>query len=281
MKLRHLLPVLLFFCFLVRLAHAGNVTLETDTMRWVIGADGTNVSLWDKTENREYLDTEKPSSCARVKAGGELVPAESARFDGRTLTLSFQNGAVAAEIEVTPRPGALILEDYAHAKARGAKIYAEVVGYGATCDAHHVTAPDPEATHIARAISESLINLCDIDYTRVYLNAHGTGTPLNDKTETAAIKKALGEDAKKIRISSIKSMTGHMLGAAGAVEAIACIKALESGIIPPTINLNEPDPECDLDYTPNTAVTANPEIALSTSLGFGGHNACVAFKKAE
>ena len=110
MKLRHLLPALLFFCFLVRSAHAGNVTLETDTMRWVIGADGTNVSLWDKTENREYLDTETPSSCARVKAGGELVPAESARFDGRTLTLSFQNGAVAAEIEVTPRPGALILE---------------------------------------------------------------------------------------------------------------------------------------------------------------------------
>ena len=175
--------------------------------------------------------------------------------------------------------GALIIEEYEHAKKRGAKIYCEISGYGSTCDAYHVTAPEPEASSAARAIYDADAKESIADMSKVYINAHGTGTPLNDKTETLALKKAYGEDAYKLHISSTKSMTGHMLGAAGAVEAIASIMALNTGIIPPTINLKEPDPECDLDYTPNKAVKADLDMALSISLGFGGHNACVAFKK--
>lgn len=173
----------------------------------------------------------------------------------------------------------LILEEYEHAVARGAKIYAEMTGYGNTCDAHHITAPDPEATQSARAIlmakEESGISSGE----GVYINAHGTGTPLNDKTETLAIKKAFGDEASKVKVSSTKSMTGHMLGAAGAIEAMLSVLALKEGIIPPTINYAEPDPECDLYVTPNKAEKANIKYALSSSLGFGGHNACLAFKK--
>ena len=156
-----------------------------------------------------------------------------------------------------------------------------MTGYGNTDDAHHITAPDPEATQSARAIriamTESGINGGD----GVYVNAHGTGTPLNDKTETVAIKKAFGEDgARKVKVSSTKSMTGHMLGAAGAMEALVAVLSLRDGIIPPTINYAEPDPECDLFVTPNKAVKDDIKFALSSSLGFGGHNACLAFKKA-
>ena len=174
---------------------------------------------------------------------------------------------------------ALILEEYEHAKARGAKIYAEAVGYGSTCDAHHITAPDPEAGGASRAMKQALDEAGYTGAETVYVNAHGTGTPLNDKSETKAVKLALGERAKDAYISSTKSMTGHMLGAAGAVEAIACVKALQEGIIPPTINLKEPDEECDLNYCPNKAVKADIQLAVSNSLGFGGHNACVAFRK--
>lgn len=174
--------------------------------------------------------------------------------------------------------GALILEEYEHAKARGAKIYAEITGYGSTCDAYHVTAPNPEAVASAKAIADAWAET-GLDTDKIYINAHGTSTPLNDKTETMAIKKALGDKAYRAHISSTKSMTGHMLGAAGAVEAIASVLALTSGIIPPTIGYQEPDEECDLDYTPNKAVKADIDVALSTSLGFGGHNACLAFKK--
>ncbi|MFV0313592.1 MAG: beta-ketoacyl-ACP synthase II [Anaerotignum sp.] len=175
--------------------------------------------------------------------------------------------------------GTLILEEYEHAKARGAKIYAEVVGYGSTCDAHHVTAPSPEAKASAKAIKDAAQGLEGIDAQQIYYNAHGTGTPMNDKVETAAIRNAFGKEAEKLHISSTKSMTGHMLGAAGAIEAIAAILAIKHETVPPTINLNEQDPQCDLNYTPNVAVEAPIEGALSTSLGFGGHNACVAFKK--
>lgn len=175
--------------------------------------------------------------------------------------------------------GTLILEEYEHAKARGAKIYAEVVGYGSTCDAHHVTAPSPEAKASAKAIKDAAQGLEGIDVQQIYYNAHGTGTPMNDKVETAAIRNAFGKEAEKLHISSTKSMTGHMLGAAGAIEAIAAILAINHETVPPTINLNEQDPQCDLNYTPNVAVKAPIEGALSTSLGFGGHNACVAFKK--
>ncbi len=175
---------------------------------------------------------------------------------------------------------ALVLEEYEHAVKRGAKIYGEVVGYGSTCDAYHITAPRPDADGGRRAMVEAMKEAGYKAGESVYVNAHGTGTPLNDKGETICIKGALGEeDARKAVISSTKSMTGHMLGAAGAIEAIACLKALETDIIPPTINLLEPDPECDLDYVPNTAREKRIDIALSNSLGFGGHNACLAFRR--
>ena len=178
--------------------------------------------------------------------------------------------------------GALVLEEYEHAVKRGATIYAEVCGYGSTCDAFHVTSPDTEAEASSAAIKECLKEAGEgINAETVYFNAHGTSTPLNDKTETTAIKKAFGEDAYKIHISSTKSMTGHLLGAAGAIEAIAAIQALRFNTVPPTIGFKEADPDCDLDYTPNTAAKTEIKLALSNSLGFGGHNACVAFSKAE
>ena len=173
----------------------------------------------------------------------------------------------------------MVLEEYGHAVARGAKIYAEVVGYGNTNDAHHVTAPDPEAEGPANAIRQAIAEAQMPEDAALYINAHGTSTPLNDKTETLAFKKALGQRAYEAKISSTKSMTGHMLGATGALEALVCALALQNGIVPPTINYKEPDPECDLDYTPNQACKAELGYALSTNLGFGGHNACLAFKK--
>lgn len=175
--------------------------------------------------------------------------------------------------------GMLILEEYEHAVNRGATIYAEICGYGNTCDAHHVTAPDPEAAGAGRCVK---LALEEAEYKKgegLYINAHGTSTPMNDSTETKAFKLALGDEAYKAHISSTKSMTGHMLGATGAVEAIAAVMALREGIIPPTIGYKEPDPECDLDYTPNKAVEADVDLAISTTFGFGGHNACIAFRK--
>ena len=173
--------------------------------------------------------------------------------------------------------GALILEEYERAKARGAKIYAEIAGYGSTCDAYHITAPAPDGESSARALSDAFEETGKLAGV-IYVNAHGTGTQLNDPAETAAIKKAFGERIGDVLVSSTKSMTGHMLGAAGAVEAIVSVLAVKEGLIPPTIGLHEPDPECDLDYVPLTARKADVKTALSVSLGFGGHNACVAFK---
>ncbi|MCF7849232.1 MAG: beta-ACP synthase, partial [Kiritimatiellales bacterium] len=163
---------------------------------------------------------------------------------------------------------------------RGARIYCQAAGYGRTCDAFHITAPAEEAVEAARgmtlAIADAGLNPEDIDY----INAHGTSTPYNDKGETLAIKKALGEElSRKVQISSTKSMTGHMLGAAGGVEAIVCALAIRDGIIPPTINYTTPDPDCDLDYVPNTARESEVKAALSNSLGFGGHNATLCFTK--
>ena len=176
--------------------------------------------------------------------------------------------------------GVLILEEYEHAKARGAKIYGEICGYGSTNDAYHITAPHPDGVGGARAMADALREAGYTGDELVYVNAHGTGTHLNDAIETMALKKAFGEElARKLLISSTKSMTGHMLGAAGAVEAIVSLKALEDGIVPPTINLREADPACDLDYVPGTARTAPVTLALSNSLGFGGHNACLTFRK--
>ena len=173
----------------------------------------------------------------------------------------------------------VMLEEYEHAKARGAKIYAEVVGYGCTNAAYHMTAPNPEAIASAKAIELAAKEGGIAAGRNVYVNAHGTGTPLNDKTETLALKRAFGQGAYELRVSSTKSMTGHMLGAAGGIEAIASILALDEGIVPPTVNYRVKDEECDLDITPNEAVKAELKFALSTSLGFGGHNGCLAFRK--
>ena len=173
----------------------------------------------------------------------------------------------------------LILEEYEHAVARGAHIIAEVCGYGNTCDAHHVTAPRPDGKTQAAAMKQALDEAGYASDDVLYINAHGTGTALNDPAETAAFKLALGDDAYKAHVSSIKGSIGHMLGAAGAAEAVATVLALKNGIVPPTIGLDEIDPECDLDYTPNTPVEAPLTIAISDSLGFGGHNGCVAFRK--
>ena len=175
---------------------------------------------------------------------------------------------------------ALVLEEYEHAKTRGAKIYGEICGYGSTCDAYHITAPHPEARGGTQAMMDAMKEAGCTDNDTIYVNAHGTGTPMNDMIETVVIKRALGEDhAKRSYVSSTKSMTGHMLGAAGAIEALACLFVLNDGIIPPTINLNEQDENCDLNCVPNTAVEAKITLALSNSLGFGGHNACLAFRK--
>ena len=173
----------------------------------------------------------------------------------------------------------LVLEEYEHAVARGAEIIAEVCGYGNTCDAHHVTAPRPDGKTQAAAMKQALDEAGYTSDDVLYINAHGTGTALNDVSETAAFKLALGDDAYKAHISSIKGSIGHLLGAAGAAEAVATVLALKNGIVPPTINLDEVDPECDLDYTPNVPVKADLTMAISDSLGFGGHNGCVAFRK--
>lgn len=173
----------------------------------------------------------------------------------------------------------LVLEEYEHAKARGAEILGEITGYGNTCDAHHVTAPRPDGITQSAAIRIALEESGYTSEDLLYINAHGTGTALNDVSETVAFKLALGEDAYKAHISSTKGSTGHMLGAAGAVEAVATVLALKHGIVPPTINLDEVEPECDLDYTPNNPVSADITLAISDSLGFGGHNGCLAFRK--
>lgn len=175
---------------------------------------------------------------------------------------------------------ALVLEEYGHAVERGARIYAEITGYGCTCDAYHTTAPRPDGTTQAECIRQCLKQTgYKSGEDCVYVNAHGTGTRLNDSSETLAYKLAFGEDAYKLHISSSKSMHGHMMGATGAAEAITTILALRDGIVPPTVNLETPDPECDLDYTPGKAKKAGITLGLSTSFGFGGHNACLAFRK--
>ena len=174
--------------------------------------------------------------------------------------------------------GAVILEELEHARARGARLYAELIGYGATADAYHITSPSPEGEGNARAMRMAL-DEAKIDPSEVqYINAHGTSTPYNDREETRAIKAVFGEHAYKLAVSSTKSMTGHLLGAAGAVEAIACLLAMRDGCLPPTINYETPDPDCDLDYVPNAARAIRLRVALSNSMGFGGHNASLIFR---
>ena len=228
---------------------------------------------------------------AMIAGGAEAtVNALAAAGFSSMQALSFSEDPLAASLPFDRRrtgfvmgegAGVLVLEEYGRAKARGAKIYAELAGYGSTCDAYHMTAPHPEAEGGARAIADAWAET-GLDTESIYVNAHGTGTPMNDKAETLALKKAFGEAlARKLTISSTKSMTGHMLGAAGAAEAVVSVLALKEGIAPPTIGLIEPDPDCDLDYVPLKARRVKFDAAVSTSLGFGGHNACLAFRKAE
>ncbi|MDY5969343.1 MAG: beta-ketoacyl-ACP synthase II [Bacteroidales bacterium] len=206
-------------------------------------------------------------SCKALSKSTDPLEA-SIPFDAR------RNGFVLGE-----GSGVLILEEYEHAKARGAKIYAEVAGYGNTCDAHHYTAPHPSGEPQSRSIRQAL-DMAGYKGENLYINAHGTSTPLNDKSETLAIKLALGEEeATRAVISSNKSMIGHMLGAAGAVELAATALTLKNGVVPPTLGLTHPDLDCDLDYVPLTARQWQANMAVSNSFGFGGHNACVALRK--
>ncbi len=227
---------------------------------------------------------------AAITGGAEaaIVPSAVAGFVNMQA-LSASDNPEEASLPFDRRRGgfvigegaaALVLEEYEHARARGARIYGEICGYGSTCDAYHITAPHPDGRGGAQAMTDAMREAEYKDTDTVYINAHGTGTPMNDVVETIAIKKALGEDgARRAYISSTKSMTGHMLGAAGAVEALACLLALSEGVIPPTIHLREPDERCDLNYVPQVAAAADITLALSNSLGFGGHNACLAFRK--
>lgn len=206
---------------------------------------------------------------SRALTNAETLEDACTPFDARRSGFTMAEGA-----------GVLVLEEFEHAVQRGATIYAEVAGYGNTCDAHHYTAPRPDGVPASKAIRMALDEAGYTSDDTLYINAHGTSTPLNDKTETHAIKLALGEeDAHKAFISSTKSMTGHMLGAAGGIELVASALAVKNGIVPPTINYKEADPECDLNYVPNKAVEVNVTMAASNSLGFGGHNACVVLKK--
>jgi 3-oxoacyl-[acyl-carrier-protein] synthase II len=174
--------------------------------------------------------------------------------------------------------GVLILESFEHARARGARIYCEVAGYAATCDAYHITQPDPEGKGLSLAMKRALASAGTVPHDIDYVNAHGTSTPYNDKFETLAIKRVFGDHARKLAISSTKSMTGHLLGAAGGIESVICAKTIETQMIAPTINLEEPDPDCDLDYVPNTARPARIRAVLSNNLGFGGQNAAAVFR---
>ena len=218
------------------------------------------------------------SICETGMAGFCNMKAMSTRFDPPAKACCpfdlKRDGFVMGE-----GAGVIILESEEHAKARGARIYAEFCGGGASCDAYHITAPSETGDGAARAMSEALrltgVRPDEVDY----INAHGTSTPLNDKQETAAIKKVFGDHAKKLSISSTKSMIGHLLGASGAVEFITCVLSIRDSIITPTINLDDPDPELDLNYTPNKAVEKNIRIAISNSFGFGGHNACLVVRK--
>ncbi len=225
------------------------VTGGTEASITPMGIAGFNASRAISTWNDRYKEASRP-------------------FD------KDRNGFVMGEGSAT-----LVLEELEHAKKRGAKIYGEIIGVGLSGDAYHITAPAPEGEGAVRSMSEALrdgnVNPEEVDY----INAHGTSTPLNDKNESIAIKTVFGEHAYKLSVSSTKSMTGHLLGAAGAIESVATVLAIKNGIIPPTINLDEPSPECDLDYTPKVAKEREIKYAISNTFGFGGHNATLLFKR--
>ena len=212
-------------------------------------------------------------------AGFSNMKAMSTRYNDRPTEASRPFDAGRDGFVMGEGAGLLMLETLEHAQARGATILAELIGHGATCDAYHITSPGPGGDGLSRclraAIADAGLEPADVDY----VNAHGTSTPLNDATETEAMKSAFGAHAANVRISSTKSMTGHLLGAAGGIEAIAVVEALRHGRVPPTINYTAPDPACDLDYVPNTAVEADLKVGVSSNLGFGGQNACVVFRR--
>lgn len=269
---------------------AGNIAIQ-------FGAKGvcTNVVTACATGNNcigEAFRSIKHGYAEIILAGGaegSITPLAVAGFQALTA-LSTSKDPMRASIPFDKErdgfvmgegAGILVLEEYEYAVARGAKIYAEIVGYGATCDAYHITAPTPDGEGGARAMKLAMEEAGITPKQVSYINAHGTSTPTNDSTETEAVKKAMGEYAYKVPISSTKSMIGHLLGAAGAVEAIACVKGIENDFIPATIGYKVPDEECDLDYVPNVGRKAKISYAMSNSLGFGGHNATVIFKNLE
>lgn len=269
---------------------AGNIAIQ-------FGAKGvcTNVVTACATGNNcigEAFRSIKHGYADTILAGGtegSITPLAVAGFQSLTA-LSTSKDPLRASIPFDKErdgfvmgegAGILVLEEYEQAKARGAKIYAEIVGYGATCDAYHITSPSPDGEGGARAMKLAMEEAGITPKEVSYINAHGTSTPTNDRTETEAIKLALREEAYRVPISSSKSMFGHLLGAAGAVEAIVCAKAIENDFIPATIGLSIPDEECDLDYVPGSGRKAKIAYAMSNSLGFGGHNATLVFKNME
>lgn len=267
---------------------AGNISIEFgfkgESMSTVTACASSTHAIGEayKTIKHGYEDViiaggTEASICSVGIAGFENMKALSNSTDKTRASIPFdkeRNGFVMGE-----GAGMLILEELEHAKKRGAKIYAEVIGFGSTTDAYHITSPCPDgecgAKAMIRAIEDAKIKPEEVDY----INAHGTSTHLNDLTETMAIKTALGGASKKVMVSSTKGNTGHLLGAAGAVEAIACVKAIENELVPPTINYKEKDEECDLDIVPNEPRKAKINVAMSNSLGFGGHNASIILKK--
>lgn len=271
----------------------GNIASALIAMRF--GAKGVNLPVVTACSTSTHAIGEafraiKYGLADAIIAGGSEAAINKLAMAGFTqcMALSQTNKVDESSIPFDKRrngfvigegAGALLLEEYSHAKKRGAYIYCEISGYGNTCDAYHITAPDPQAEGSARMISLAFKESGLVPDERLYINPHGTSTELNDKTETLAIKKALGGLAYKIPVSSTKSMTGHCLGGAGGIEAVAAVKVLQTGIIPPTIGYKEPDPECDLDYVPNKAREQAVDKALSISLGFGGHNAGILFNR--
>ncbi|MGN1327244.1 MAG: beta-ketoacyl-ACP synthase II [Clostridia bacterium] len=267
---------------------AGNIAIELglkgESMSIVTACASSTHAIGEayKTIKYGYEDAvlaggTEASICGIGIAGFENMKALSNSEDKNRASIPFdkeRNGFVMGE-----GAGVLVLEELEHAKKRGAKIYAEVIGFGATTDAYHITSPAPDGSGATKAMKRAMedagIKPEEIDY----INAHGTATHLNDLTETLAIKNALGEYAKKVMVSSTKGNTGHLLGAAGAVEAIICVKSIETGIVPPTINYKEKDEECDLDIVPNEPRKAELNIVMSNSLGFGGHNSSIILKK--
>lgn len=267
---------------------AGNVAIEFgfkgESMSIVTACASSTHAIGEsyKTIKQGYEDViiaggTEASICPVGIAGFENMKALSNSTDKNRASMPFdkeRNGFVMGE-----GAGILVLEELEHAKKRGARIYAEIVGFGATTDAYHITSPCPDgecgAKAMIRAMQDAKIEAKDVDY----INAHGTSTHLNDLTETMAIKTALGDESKNVMVSSTKGNTGHLLGAAGGVEAVICVKTIENQLVPPTINYKECDEECDLDVVPNEPRKAKLDVVMSNSLGFGGHNGCVVFRK--